>query len=291
MVKFDKAVRNLLKIFEDILTADSVVKTNPLFKRFRNYRKAYEDSDPEQHIKDFSDMFHENRIQFLEGPHKEGSDEWLRTENVMVQFGDGKESHNIRLMISVFYDKACNMRDTLDEQLRRLPIEIYNKEAAKTRSLIYPEIIILHLYEIIISILAEDDNDKKEMMTHYRDLGKSIGYTFDGEDKSGRVDSTNLEMSGMADMFNKMIKAVPLPEGSLPDSANMGNVMANVMKQPAIKQVFDSIMNGGMDPSKGPEDFAQKMLGLLFDPSVLKGIQESVESSTPQIDQIDDSKV
>jgi hypothetical protein len=267
----DKSMNKLFKVVEDIQQAkDSASlsikgiarKINPIVKYFNNYKRVYNKTDASEHVSDIQAMFKRNRIAILRGD----DDTWLKDRSVNLQYGDGlKETQDVKIMLSSFYNSALQVKKLIEEQLEGLPQEAYEDKV----ELLYPDVFKLHLYRII-SEAVSDEKDKATLKAIVKIIEKDLGI----ESESTPDTTPNFSLGNLISEATKLAKSQGVVGDNikLPNENELTNMIGKLFNSPQLKETFGSIL-GDLQNVKSPDQLFGK-------------IGESVKKLTPQLQEL-----
>ena len=241
--KFNKEFNALIKQLQETLSAKDKYLKNPVKVYLRKYKRIYDKTLPSEHFDYFLSVYERNRTGVLNGLK---SDNWLQqghdNKGIVIQFGEGIPdiAKDKRIMLSVIYRKACDLRDEAEARLEGLPDDACQEEF----DLIRAEAIQLHLYRIF-HLLCDDVKDKDKLRDIVEDL----------EDNLGVVETTKVEnnaapnMAGLGSIFNIATEAlgkagIKPPDGTSPPNAqDINKVLGTVFNNPDTTNTISGIFS------------------------------------------------
>lgn len=290
---FDREFRAFVKQAHETITARYGASmefggVRPEMVCLNRYLSIYNAMDaPEEHYRYFETLFNRKRSDILNCLK---DDRWIRTGNIVIQFGDGIRSSReleekckqVRIMLSDIFLIACDLQSQAEKLLDGID-EKFMKDAGG-KDLIRPNILLLHLMRIFYYL--NDGADKTQLgviVTQLEDdLGVQKKTVTNGEDKSvapaAPVSGAGGGLSGLFSMATSMMQRAGYtpPPGMKPPtdseiSAVIGSVFNNETTQNAIQSMFSSL--------QGCTDFGsavQEVVKNVTDPKTMEAIQGSV---------------
>lgn len=299
-LKFKTVHYNLKKLF-DILTKvmnhnekvfpKLLDSPNPIMCYLKKYVKVYEidiktyqDDGLEDHIAYLDKIYQSCRSDILKGY---SNDKWLRTGNINIQFGEGSDRapKDVRIMLSAIYNTACKLKDLAEKRLDGLPEEEYQN----AHELLYPSIILLHLYRIFRDI---SPNDSKILSNIVADLESDLGITPPDKstdrstDKSTEGVKANDITSGLTGFFSiakDIMKNFGL-EGNLPTETEFTQTVNSLMTNPTTLNTINKVFKDfqGTKSAPGVENIGQSISNLvqsIANPEFLNTFSSSLAST------------
>ena len=278
VTKFEQSLDRLFKILQKVLEVRekyvlNLTGSNPTLLCLNKYIKAYEyDSTKygkegiKSHINYFEKIYNTHRESVLTG-YK--NDNWLKNGQIIIQFGEetnGIGISNVKILLSTIYNEACDIRTRAEEKL----VGLSDEEYQKCQEIIYPEIILLHLYRIFVYILEQKSNstDLIKLRNCLRDLEVElkiptasaqaapsttpVAPTAPSENSLGGL-------GGLMNMATQFMQKIGMNvEGiQLPSENDITNVLGNIFNNP---QIVQTVGNLARDASNNPEQLIPKLL-------------------------------
>jgi hypothetical protein len=254
----------------------------------KRYLAIYNNTSPQEHYRYFETLYNRKRPEILNCLK---DDRWIRTGNIIIQFGDGTKStreieekrKQVRIMLSDIFLIACDLQEQAEKSLDGIDESF--AQAAGGKDLIRPNIILLHLMRIFYFL--NDSADKVllgEIVTRLEDdLGVPVKtVNVPGAEIPVPVPTASPSatggLSGLFTMATNMMEKMGYkpPPGMKPPSENeISNVISTVFNnettQTAIQGMFSSL--------QGCTDFGsavQEVVKNVTDPKTMEAIQGSV---------------
>lgn len=255
---FNKSMLALFEVCDNIQKAKEMgnlklalgkKKLNPIMTYFRQYVEVYKKkTEPDEHIPDVVAMFKRHRHSILKGE----SDDWLKDKNVTLQFCDGlKETSDIRIMISAFYNNAIQVKDSLKEQLSGLPQEALEERV----ELVYCNVLRLHLYRLMHASV-EAGPDKEALGKIVKSIEEQLGLA-----SAETVDTTpDFNLTNIIGEAAKLAKQQGIvgPGTKMPNETDITSIFGKLFNSPAIKDTLGSLL-GGLQEARTPEQLMGKL--------------------------------
>lgn len=178
---FDREFRSLLKQAEETIISKYGVSiefgnTRPELICLKRYLSIYnnKESQPQEHYCYFETLYNRKRSEILNCLK---DDRWIRTGNVVIQFGDGVKTtpeleqrrRQVRIMLSDIFLIACDLQTQAEKRLDGID-ESFSQDIGG-KDLIRPNILLLHLMRIFYHL--NDGIDKTplgEIVTQLEDI-------------------------------------------------------------------------------------------------------------------------
>ncbi len=294
---FDREFRALVKQAEETIYAKYNVSielgnTRPELVCLRRYLSIYnnKDSTPQEHYCYFETLYNRQRSEILNCLK---DDKWIRTGNIVIQFGEGikttpeleQRRRQVRIMLSDIFLIACDLQKQAEKSLDGIDASFAQGVGGK--DLIRPNILLLHLMRIFYHLNdGIDKNPLGEIVTQLEDdLGVTKKTVSDNPWNTPTPkpnETSNTEnaggLSGLFTMATNMMEKMgckPPPGMKPPSEAEINNVISNVFNnkttQDAIQGMFASL--------QGCNDLGSAMQGVIkniTDPKAMEAIQGSV---------------
>lgn len=289
---FDKEFRSLVKQAQETINARYGMSmefgdVRPELVCLNRYLSIYNNMDPQEHFRYFETIYNRKRSEILNCLK---DDRWIRTCNLVIQFGEGIRStreieekrKQVRIMLSDIFLIACDLQTQAERALDGIDEKF--AQAAGGKDLIRPSILLLHLLRIFYHL--NDGNDKVqlgEIVTQLEnDLGvpkKTVGdETWKTSLPAASSPAAAGGLSGLFTMATNMMEKMGYkpPPGMKPPSENeistvISTVFNNETTQNAIQGMFSSL--------QGCTDFGsavQEVVKNVTDPRTMEAIQGSV---------------
>jgi hypothetical protein len=283
---FDKEIRALFAHLRTVVKAKDATKlkisgatANPILKWLTKYAKAYEYSEPELHKEYFLSIFKKYRIPILKG-YK--NDKWLLENKVEIQFGEGLDQVNkeIRIMLSTIYKTACQLKNDAEKSLNGLPEEAYET----CQELIYPDIILLHLYRLFRESLPSDSEDVPKLRSLVSAIETDLG--IDPTETAPPAAATSVPggaggLSQLIGMVTGMLPNLGItpPDGSkLPTENEISSVLGRVINNPQTQSMISTVLTG-LSECKDITQVVQKLASAVGDPKVGELVSNTIETA------------
>jgi hypothetical protein len=267
------------------------------------YLSIYNNMDPQEHYRYFETLYNRKRSEILNCLK---DDRWIRTGNLVIQFGEGIRSSpeieekrkQVRIMISDIFLIACDLQTQAERALDGIDEKF--AQAAGGKDLIRPSILLLHLIRIFYQL--NDCADKAplgEIVTHLETDLFVTKITVGEEHWNASVQTTATTespsstggFSGLFTMATSMMEKMgykPPPGMKPPSETEISTVISTVFNnettQNAIQGMFSSL--------QGCTDFGsavQEVVKNVTDPKTMEAIQGSV-MQTAQLAALDNSQ-
>lgn len=293
---FDREFRSFLKQAEETIIAKYNISiefgnTRPELVCLKRYLSIYNNKDnlPQEHYCYFETLYNRKRSEILKCLK---DDRWIRTGNVVIQFGEGVKTtpeleerrRQVRIMVSDIFSIACDLQKQAEKRLDGIDESLANDIGGK--DLIRPSILLLHLMRIFYHL--NDGIDKTPLGEIVTELEDALGVTKKtvGEDPwnlpAKPIESLSTGDSGglsvlftMATNMMETMGCKPPPGMKPPSEAEINNVINNVFTnkttQDAIQGMFSSL--------QGSNDYGSAIQGVIkniTDPKTMEAIQGSV---------------
>lgn len=292
---FDKEFRSLIKQSQETINArygTSIEFGNirPELVCLNRYLSIYNSMDPQEHFQYFETIYGRKRKEILNCLK---DDRWIRTGNLIIQFGDGIKStreieekrKQVRIMLSDIFLIACDLQAQAEKGLDGIDEKF--AYAAGGKDLIRPSILLLHLMRIFYHL--NDGTDKAKLGEIVTELENDLAV----ENKTVQtpeVAKTPVAagpmptggLSGLFTMATSMMEKVgykPPPGMKAPSENEINAVISSVFNnettQTAIQGMFSSL--------QGCTDFGsavQEVVKNVTDPKTMEAIQGSVFQTT-----------
>jgi hypothetical protein len=289
---FNKEFRTFVKQAEDTINARygmtmELGNVRPELVCLKRYLSIYNNTDPQEHYRYFETIYNRKRTEILNCLK---DDRWIRTGNIVIQFGEGIKStreieekrKQVRIMISDIFLIACDLQGQAEKLLDGID-ESFAQEAGG-KDLIRPNILLLHLIRIFYYL--NDGSDKKLLGDIVSQIEDDLGVknkTVDVDPLNNSVPVPDIGtatggLSGLFTMATSMMEKMgykPPPGMKPPSEQEISNVISTVFgnetTQNAIQGMFTSL--------QGCTDFGtaiQTVVKNVTDPKTMEAIQESV---------------
>lgn len=288
---FDREFRSLVKQAQETINSRYGMSlefgdSRPELICLTRYLSIYNNTEPELHYRYFETLYNRKRNDILNCMM---DDRWIRTGNLVIQFGDGIKSskeieekrRQIRIMISDIFLIACDLQVQAEKALDGIDEKF--AQVAGGKDLIRPSILLLHLIRIFYYL--NDTSDKEALgviVTQLEDLLGVPKKTITPNDPlKPPIDipaATTGGLSGLFTMATSMMQKMgyePPPGMKPPTETEISNVISTVFNnettQNAIQGMFSSL--------NGCQDFGtaiQEVVKNVTDPRTMEAIQGSV---------------
>lgn len=280
---FDKSVRGLikfvLKVFDD---KENLTRAQELIVRcLKKYKRGYFDSEPQEQLSSFVNLYKAHRISILSGPSKT---KWIdKADNILfvdvdADQSEGDKESNVCIMLAPIYRFIKKVVDDTEEKFKGIDDD---DVLSNCKELIYLDVFMLHLYRIFYCCSQCVDNVKTQQKLQdfideiEEDLGlnKEVAVPVDsnpmmalfnsiGGNPNG--DNTANPMGNIAGMFNQLLTGLtanmgpqgnfipPNPSGTsepsvVSDSAvpptpvNISETLSNLSNQPGVSNLLGTM--------------------------------------------------
>lgn len=287
---FDKEFRSLVKQALETINARfsaaiQLGETRAELVCLNRYLAIYNNMDPQEHYRYFETIYNRKRSDILRCLE---DDRWIRTGNLVVQFGEGIRStkeieekrKQVRIMLSDIYLMACDLQaqaekglDGIDEKFR---------QDAGGKDLIRPNILLLHLIRIFYYL--NDGDDKVQLGKIVTQMEDDLGVakkTVEADESKPAAPAIPIQTGGLSGLFSMATNMMermgykPPPGMKPPSESEISNVISTVFNnettQTAIQGMFSSL--------QGCTDFSsaiQEVVKNVTDPKTMDAIQGSV---------------
>jgi hypothetical protein len=281
---FDKEINALFNHLKTVVKARDAAKlklsgnaVNPILKWLNKYAKAYEYSEPELHKEYFANIFTKYRVPILKG-YK--NDKWLRQNNVVIQFGEGVDQVNkeIRIMLSSIYTTACQLKKEAEDSLEGFPEEAWES----CQELIYPDIIMLHLYRLFRESLPSESEDYPKLQALVSEIETDLG--IDPSTTAPPTSATPNLGGGFSQLIGMVSTMLPKlgitpPDGSkLPTETDINNVMGKVINNPQTQSMISNVLTS-LSECKDITQVIHKLSTAIGDPKLGELASSTIESA------------
>lgn len=288
---FDKEFRSFMKQAQETVStryaaAIQLGETRAELVCLNRYLAIYNNMDPQEHFRYFETIYNRKRSDVLRCLD---DDRWLRTGNLVIQFGEGIRStkemeekrKQVRIMLSDIYLIACDLQAQAEKGLDGID-EKFRQEAGG-KDLIRPNILLLHLIRIFYHLNDGDDKVQlgKVLTQMEDDLGVAKKTVESDEIAKSAVPTLPVQTGGLSGLFSMATNMMermgykPPPGMKPPTETEISNVISTVFNnettQTAIQGMFSSL--------QGCTDFSsaiQEVVKNVTDPKTMDAIQGSV---------------
>src|SRR5690606_18981605 len=121
---FDKEMKSLIKQLEETIKSKygNNASNRSEFECLNRYSSIYKNTKAEEHIEYFQKLYEKRRVDIL---NTLKDDKWLRTGNIIIQFGEGTEvpkdienrRKKIKLLISDIYKMAVDLQTAAEKTM------------------------------------------------------------------------------------------------------------------------------------------------------------------------------
>lgn len=271
------------------------------------YKNIFTKMDPHEHYMYFEKLILDFRAEIVKG-HID--DMWLRLKRskpVFVQFGynllknkdlDADKRERLekrRILISDAYKIALELEETTKNRMAKLgdgDINGINKV-----DLVYPRIILLHLYRIFY-LLLEDSKDKDDIADFVNKLEVELSVPEKDrlvgsepwkkpEPAAASASGGDSSLFGMATSLMQKF-GLPVPEGiKTPSNEELTGVIKQVLGNPATSNLLKNVMSsipkeGEVATPEGVQNILTNIVQSVSDPNTLSTIRTTVEEAARQ---------
>ena len=308
-LKFKTVHYNLKKLFDiltKVMTHNEKIfpklsdTPNPIMCYLKKYVKVYEidiktyqDDGLEDHIAYLDKIYQRCRSDILKGY---ANDKWLRTGNINIQFGEGSDRapKDVRIMLTAIYNTACKLKDLAEKRLEGLPEEEYQN----AQELLYPSIILLHLYRIFRDITP---SDSKILGNIVAELESDLGITSPDKptdkptdkstDKSANKPTEGVQAnditSGLTGFFSiakGIMEKFGLEHSNLPTETEFTQTVNSLISNPTTLNTINKVFKDfqGTSSASGVENIGQSITNLvqsIANPEFINTIGSSLAST------------
>lgn len=289
---FDKELRSLIKQSQETInarygTAIEFGDVRTELVCLNRYLNIYNSTEPHEHFQYFETLYGRKRKDILNCLK---DDRWIRTGNVVLQFGEGIRStreieekrKQVRIMLSDIFLIACELQVQAEKALDGIDEKF--AQAAGGKDLIRPNILLLHLIRIFYYL--NDGTDKVQLGEIVTQLENDLGIENKTAAESTTVDASKTAsvgggaggLSGLFTMATSMMERMGYkpPAGmKAPSETEINTVINSVFNnettQNAIQGMFSSL--------QGCTDFGsaiQTVVNNVSDPKTMAAVQNSV---------------
>lgn len=253
---FDVHLCDLFIVLRDVILAHEksnislTNRKNPVLTRLESYIKIYDDTEPEEHVWSFDNIYTKNKNKIMRG-HNRG-DLWLKDGKLVIQFGeDVGITNNIKIHLSVIYVTACKIRDEAEENMDGLP------DVDQEAEMLYPSLVLYYMYKIF-SEIAPKKTDRKKLANFASDLAIDAGI------KTARKNNSSNPLGGIMESIPGMMEqfGIKMPDGKMPDPENISNMLGKVMDNPNIKSTIGNAFQE-IQECNNINEMAGKLMGAL----------------------------
>lgn len=283
LTDFDKSLSGLFGVLKSVIKTHETrklnfsSKKNPILTRLERYIKIYDRTEPSEHVWYFKKIYNSNHSAILRGPDK---DSWLINGNINIHFGEetGRPIKDAKVHLSIIYTTSIKLRDETEESLRGLP------DVDQSDELLYPSIILFHLYSIFNEIAKDEDTpeNKSKLSEYIKTLAGEIP-TIDKptSKKTGSDDPLGGIMNVAGELMGQL--GIQMPEGQkMPSGNELSKMLNGAMKNPQAKSMIGSMMKE-MQECDNIGDVVTKMLGKLgggFDSAALNSMKQNINNAS-----------
>lgn len=271
LTTFDKNVLELFTLCKEILKTDEKRnlglnnnRKNPFLTRLERYAKTYSKTEPEEHTGYFEKIYTNNKRFILLGPQR---DSWLTDSEIVITYGeDAGIKTEIKVHLSVLYNKACKIRDEIREELEGLP------NSSDTTETGYPNKFLLYLYRVFRELCASE-NEKTKLNAHIETLEAEAGISHSKGDDP---------LSGLFDMTSSMVEQFTgqkFSKDQMPNQNDIGKMFNNLVNDPKTKNMIGTVMSE-MKNTKNINEMATKLVGALGSTDILSNMGGASSNST-----------
>lgn len=270
------------------------------------YKNIFTKMDPHEHYMYFEKLILDFRSEIVRG-HID--DMWLRLKRskpVIVQFGynllknkdlDNDKRERLekrRILISDAYKIALELEETTKSRIAKLGNDDIN--GINKVDLVYPRIILLHLYRIFY-ILLEDSKDKDDIADFVKKLETELSVPekdqLVGSEPWKKPEPAPAASGGESSLFGMATSlmqkfGLPVPEGiKTPSNDELTGVIKQVLSSPATSNLLKGVMSsipkeGEAATPEGMQNILTNIVQSVSDPNTLSTIRTTVEEAAKQ---------
>ncbi len=211
-------------------------KTNVIYRCLNLYKQCFKKTS-EGEMVDHSLLFqtiynkHKDEITMDEIPTNYSS--WLKNGKIIIGYGSNYGIKNrIKIYLSTIYNDALKIQDETNEKLKGLPSKLYDEAL----ELNYPDILLLHLYQIFLS-LNPPNNEVNSLNNIINDIKKDLGMNEENISNTslGGVDS-------LVNMASNFLKNKGDPSGS--PEHEITDTITNILQHEDTKKTIGNLFQG-----------------------------------------------
>ena len=253
------------------------------------YQNIYNNMTPDEHYIYFEKLYNRKRSEIL---NILNDDNWLRKDNICIQFGEGIKSSKeieekrkqVRIYVSDIYNITKDLQSKAEKSLDGIDESLASEIGGK--DLIRPQIFQLHLMRIFYHL--NDDSDKQQLGKIVTQLENILGVpkktVNDEMFKSLSQNSTSGAngLSGLFNMATSMMEKMgykPPPGMAPPSDKEIGEVIQGIFGNDTTQNAIKNMVSSLQDCT----DFSsaiQEVVKNVTDPKTMEAIQGSVMKNT-----------
>jgi hypothetical protein len=271
---FDSEMKKFFDVCIKILESHdkAFLNLNPtsdhhVLRNLQRYRTVYNMTQVETHIPYFQKLFRNNRDDLLNTLR---DDKWLQDENIVIQFGEELEDEELRkrsakrkIELSTIYKCALKLREHAEESLKGLPESAHDS----SHELIYPEILLLHLFRILSAIYPQN----KDLTKNIQCLEKELGIS---------AKKSNHPLENIAENAKSLLSGVLPSNLKMPSNDEINQKLETAFKDPLVSETLGSTVSSLLNANNLGEGLSLAMKSL-ENPKFMDGLMRAVQTLIP----------
>lgn len=285
LTDFDKSIVGMFNLLKNVIKSHernnlNLSSTrNPIMTRLERYIKAYDATEPEDHVWYFGNLYKNHRGAILRGPARDG---WLRSNNITIHFGEevGRPIRNTQIHLSAIYNTACKLREDTEQNMVGLP------SVGQSQELVYPPLIQLFLYKIFHEVI-NDESEKDKLSEHIIELEQEVGINKKNKKSAKKGDNSDDPLGGILNAATGMMEqmGIKLPEGQkLPSGNDLTGALNGVLQNPQTKSMLGNVLKE-VQGCNSIGEVASKLMGQMgslgMDPATQDMIKDNLNRAIP----------
>jgi len=270
--KLNKEIKALFAIMRKIMETNEEYelglndKSNVIHTCLNKYMKAYDLTEPMDHLPYFMRVYQKNKIAILRGYE---DDNWLRDGNIIIRYGELEGVRaELKLMLSAIYNIGLEIKKRVESNRKGL----YKERPGECEELTYTQIFMLHLYRIFKEGL--DNNKEKETLTKCINEIEMILNLNDGENNKANENG----FGGLINMATNLMSTLNIkpPEGvSMPKEEEVGAAIGSIFNNPQTQNTIGTIFKD-ISECKDINQILQKLVTGFNNPTIAKAIGDTI---------------
>lgn len=278
----DAAVKDFIEHCKKIIEAKTEntfatkkeIKKNVALRNLENYEYDYSINDDEGNKEDILDAYKRYKVAILKGWKH---DDWLRRGDASIYSGSIEPDKKRRIMLSMIYTMATQLREKSLEELKGLPEEAFDGKLELT----FPQYFLLYLYRVFMLTL-DGGEDVTKLNNIVSELERELKLRT--EIVSTEAPLTDGILGFAKDMAAKMGVTLPENLNFKPESGkNLMEVMSSMFQRPETQEFIQDIGN----TFKESKDFTEalpKIFGKIKDPKTIDKVKNMASEMGIQMD-------
>lgn len=262
----EELLKGIVNVYTKRKARETSGRKSPFIGFIEIYRKMYDKTEKEVHMKYFQDIYEEHEELILMGKEK-----WLKDGKIVILFGKGVVKENKgKIYLSTIYNMAVELKKEIQELLDDGKPEIFSDQELK-----YPDYILYYLYEIFMLVAPSSSIETlKQKAEKYR---QNIGEDELGSTPPVPPTNTNDMMGNLMNFASNMFTQINNPsQGPQPNIQNQLNgvieMVSKLTTNNDVKNLIDNLSNT-MRNVKSPDDLVRGLTDTMNQPELSRVIQ------------------